>query len=143
MPPTLVVAAGGRAAREMPSREIATHCLRSPSGFTPPALGRRLLRAGQTTAAEDEVALRTPGPVRVLLEQAETVDPEVRLVAPKCGEGAVERVGRQVVRHGHVRVVREVEVAVKRTAAHLRFEPLALADALHEGHEHDRRHGPE
>src|SRR3954454_1885115 len=54
--------------------QVATHCAGSPSGFTPPALGRRLLRAGQTAAAEDEVALRTPGPVRVLLEQAETVN---------------------------------------------------------------------
>src|SRR3954464_10694426 len=116
---------------------------RSPSRLAAHTLRGRLLRAGEAATAEDEIALRAPRAVLVLLEEAEPVHPEFSFVARQCLKSAVERTARKVVRDGHVRVVREVDLAVERAAAPLVLEALALADALHERHEHDRRHRPE
>src|SRR3954447_5216748 len=102
---------------------------RSPSRFAAHALRGRLLRAREAGTAEDEVALRAPGAVLVLLEKAEPVHPEISFVARQCVKGAVECAARKVVRDGHVRVVGKVDLAVERAAAHLGLETLALADA--------------
>src|SRR3954454_15688811 len=115
----------------------------SPSWFPARAPRWRLCRSGEAAAAEDEVALRAPGPVRVLLEQAEPTDAKLRLIGRERREGTVERVARQVVRDGDVRVVRKADLAMQRAGAHLGFELFTLADPLHERHEHDGRHRPE
>src|SRR3954447_17463809 len=111
---------------------MATHSARrSPSWFAACALRRRLFRPWETPAAEDEVSLWAPGPVRVLLEQTEPAHAELRLIARECREGTVERIGGQIVRDGDVRVVRKAELAIQRPRAHLGFELFTLADALH------------
>src|SRR4051812_24967053 len=98
----------------------------SPSGFAPQAGRRCFLRPWQATPAEDEVPLRAPGPVRVLLEQAEPVDAEVSFVPRQSGERTVERVIRQVMRDGHVRVIRKMERAMQRTGSNLCLELFTL-----------------
>src|SRR3954466_6758686 len=60
---------------------LPNRCGRSPSGLAADRLRPGLPRAGKPAAAEDEVALRSPGPVGTLLEQAEPEHAELRLVA--------------------------------------------------------------
>src|SRR5881398_2130012 len=67
--------------------------------------------SGQSAAAEDAVTLWAPGVVRTLLEQGEAADLERRLVGRQQAERTLEGVVRKVVRHGHVWVVGESELA--------------------------------
>src|SRR3954453_4460378 len=104
-----------------------------------PWLGRaRLCRPRQAAPAEREVALRPPHLVAALLEHRETPHPEPRVVRRQLGERPVEHVVADVVRDGHVRVVRERQLAIERPAADLALQPLAVADAQHQRDEDDR-----
>jgi aspartate racemase len=92
---------------------------------------------------EDEFASRMPVAVVVTFEQGEAVRLELRLVVRQRREGVVELRLGQIVGHGDVGVVREVQFADDRSGAHLLLKtrtPLGACDHRHENH---RRHRPE
>jgi hypothetical protein len=83
-----------------------------------------------------------PHPLDVLV-QHEAVHDEVGRVVGQLVQRGVEDLVGQVVRHGHVRVVREQHGPPQDPGAHACLEHLARGDPLGEGDEDDGRHRPE
>ena len=110
---------GGQRARHPPPGDADPS---APAGQPPSANGRRGLHAAVAVHVEHE--LRHDEPRRERRER---------------GVGVVEDVVGQVVGDGHVRVVRELDVAGERTPLRTRgLEPLAAGDARRQRHEDHR-----
>ena len=132
------VAVGRPAAAPRRRRTCFTHaaaCFIAPAIY-PEAASDRL---GPRRLPSAELAAPVPALVGVAREQHEARHLEAGDEPGQPVVGGVEGGVVDVVGDRHVRVVREVEIALERAAADRRLELLAVADAARDLDEHHRR----